>query len=142
MIVSYSKYKKLCDNRNYIIEKFSHEINELLLENEDLKAENERLKSEKEGLKAEIEWLNDLSILDALQRIDRGEFEKPQEPPEFKFIALKVRENFAEIYEECIEKIKASFPVSNKLYQYWEIHEVADKNLNEMKKELQNLGER
>lgn len=128
MIVSYSKYKKLRDNRNYIIQKFSHEINELEAENKDLKAK--------------IEMLNDLAILDALQRIERGEIEKPQEPPEFKFIALKVRENFAEIYEECIERIKSSFPISNKLYQYWEIHEVADKNLNELKKELQNLGER
>lgn len=135
MIVSYSKYKKLLDNRNYIVEKFSHEI-------DTLKTENERLKTENEELKGTIKLLEDVAILDALQRIDRGEFEKTQEPPEFKFIALKVRENFAEIYEECIEKIKASFPVSNKLYQYWEIHERADNVLNELKKELQNLGER
>ena len=57
MIVSYSKYKKLRENRNYIVEKFFHEIDTLNAENEGLKVENERLKSENEGLKAKIEWL-------------------------------------------------------------------------------------
>lgn len=135
MIVSYSKYKKLLDNRNYIVEKFSHEI-------DTLKTENERLKTENEELKGTIKLLEDVAILDALQRIDRGEIEKPKEPPELKFIALKVRENCVQLYEECIEKIKASFPNSNERYQYWEIHERADNVLNELKKELQNLGER
>ena len=127
MIVSYSKYKKLLDNRNYIVEKFSHEI-------DTLKTENERLKTENEKLKGTIKLLEDVAILDALQRIDRGEIEKPKEPPELKFIELKVRENTVKIYEECIEKIKALFPSDNEPYQYWEIHEGADNILSEIKK--------
>ena len=127
MIVSYSKYKKLCENRNYIVEKFSHEI-------DTLKAENEELKTRNEGLKGTIQLLEDVAMLDALQRMKRGELEKLNEPPELKFIELKVRENTVKIYEECIEKIKALFPSDNEPYQYWEIHEGADNILNEAKK--------
>ena len=127
MIVSYSKYKKLRENRNYIVEKFSHEI-------DTLKAENEELKTRNEGLKGTIQLLEDVAMLDALQRMKRGELEKLNEPPELKFIELKVRENTVKIYEECIEKIKALFPSDNEPYQYWEIHEGADNILNEAKK--------
>ena len=118
MIVSYSKYKKLRENRNYIVEKFSHEIDEL--------------QSENEVLKRTIKMLNDCALLDALGRIEHGELEKPKEPPELKFIELKVRENTVKIYEECIEKIKALFPSDNEPYQYWEIHEGADNILKEL----------
>ena len=127
MIVSYSKYKKLRENRNYIVEKFPHEIYTL-------KAENEELKTRNEGLKGTIQLLEDVAMLDALQRMKRGELEKLNEPPELKFIELKVRENTVKIYEECIEKIKALFPSDNEPYQYWEIHEGADNILNEAKK--------
>lgn len=118
MIVSYSKYKKLRENRNYMVEKFSHEINTL-------KAENERLKEEKETLK---------SLLDSSQERYFGISNLAHKyRNKYKTAKAEAHKEFAErLHEELrIYGIKDKFNKSVFL-------NVVDK----AKKELQNLGER